>query len=218
MHFKGSYALTLSDRIEPNKRLLVGVAGIPASGKSTFSLLLANATNQKLTLRGQAETVILVGLDGWHLYRTQLDAMPDPKLAHDRRGVHWTFDGESYVDFIKSLCEPITSQMPTIYAPSFDHYLKDPAPNTISILPTHRIVIIEGLYTLLSTEPWCAASALLHERWFLDVPAEEAQRRLVKRHVVTGVAKDSSEAVWRAEENDMPSKKHSCPINCAHLE
>ena len=82
------------------------------------------------------------------------------------------------------------------------------SPSPQSIYPYHRIVLIEGLYTSLSIPPWNAASSLLDERWFIDVGIPEASARLVKRHVASGVAKDLEEAIWRAEENDMPSKSH----------
>lgn len=72
--------------------------------------------------------------------------------------------------------------------------------------PSHRIVLIEGLYTFLSISPWNEAGILLDERWYLKVDIDEAKRRLVKRHVLTGVTKDWDEAVLRAEENDMPSE------------
>lgn len=39
---------------------------------------------------------IVVPLDGWHLPRSTLDTFPDPKLAYDRRGAHWTFNGISF--------------------------------------------------------------------------------------------------------------------------
>jgi pantothenate kinase len=147
-----------------------------------------------------------VGLDGWHLTRAQLDAFPDAKLAHDRRGAHWTFDGESYVEFVRELREPIRCAKSPITAPSFDHALKDPTAHAVEIYPNHRIVVIEGLYTFLSIDPWRRAGEMLDERWFIDVKIEEASRRLVKRHVFTGVARDMDEAHWRARENDMPSK------------
>lgn len=155
---------------------------------------------------------ILVGLDGWHLSRAQLDAFPDPKIAHDRRGAHWTFDGTAYAEFISELRVPIhrtpegLESHLIIKAPSFDHALKDPSPGAVSILPRHRIVVIEGLYTFLSIDPWRTAGEYLDERWFIDVDFEIAKRRLVKRHVVTGVAKDMDEAIWRADNNDIPSK------------
>ena len=154
---------------------------------------------------------ILVGLDGWHLTRAQLDAMPDPKLAHDRRGSHWTFDAHNYVTFIRQLKEPTFPT--TITAPSFDHAVKDPCPHAITILPEHRIIIIEGLYTFLSLSPWVDAGMLLDERWLVELDPDVASNRLVKRHVKSGVAKDPEEAQWRAVENDTPSLSFAHTFN-----
>ena len=145
----------------------------------------------------------LVSLDGWHLTRAQLDAMPNAQEARDRRGIHWTFDASAYVEFVRALKQP--DNQAVITAPTFDHALKDPTPDAISIHPYHRIVVIEGLYTLLSKDLWRVGGNMLDERWFLKVDIDEAQRRLVKRHVLTGVTKDMDEAIWRAEQNDMPS-------------
>jgi pantothenate kinase len=145
----------------------------------------------------------LVGLDGWHLTHAQLDAFPDPKLAHDRRGIHWSFDAHAYTAFVLALRQPLHDYQPdtTLAAPSFDHALKDPSPAAIPIHPFHRIVVIEGLYTFLSIEPWKTAGQLLDERWFLQINPTQATDRLVKRHVTSGVAKDLDEAIWRAKEN-----------------
>ncbi|KAI0271692.1 P-loop containing nucleoside triphosphate hydrolase protein [Gloeopeniophorella convolvens] len=218
-------AQTIVDKLShtpSDARLLVGIAGIPASGKSTLAVLIVNKTNQLLDeLRLQQESIsgsqpntgpilssskaILVGLDGWHLTRAQLDALPDPKFAHDRRGAHWTFDGHGYVSFVSMLRKPLSPGAPTITAPSFDHALKDPTPHAVTILPEHRIVIIEGLYTFLSLPPWAEAGKLLDERWLVEIDAESASRRLVKRHVVSGVAKDLEEAEWRSSSNDTPN-------------
>ncbi len=93
-----------------------------------------------------------------------------------------------------------------ITAPSFDHAVKDPTPHGVSIHRHHRIVLIEGLYTCLSVGHWGDAARLLDEKWYIRVDVSEAKRRLVKRHVKTGVAKDLEEAHWRADSNDMPSK------------
>lgn len=183
----------------------MGIAGSPASGKSTLAQLLVDDVNAALP-----STAVLVGLDGWHLTRAQLDAFPDSKLAHDRRGAHWTFDGPGYVEFVRSL--RTEGEVQVLSAPTFDHALKDPTPDAMAIHPCHRIVVIEGLYTFLSVEPWKAAGELLDERWWIEVGEEEAQRRLIKRHVVSGVAKDEEEALWRAEQNDLPSSSRSLSV------
>jgi len=206
--------------IAPPQRLLVGVAGIPASGKSTFTHLLTERVNLHLrdrlhlnkttsgessapALQGQGDEAILVGLDGWHLSRAQLDIFPEPQIAHDRRGIHWTFDGAGYVAFLRKLRD--SGYTGVINAPSFDHALKDPTPDAVTIYPHHRIVIIEGLYVFLAIHPWSDGGQLLDERWFIEVDTAEARRRLVARHVVTGVAKDKDEAEWRADQNDLPN-------------
>lgn len=70
----------------------------PGSGKSTVVEPLLRRVNQLLsetTDIGETdgtlkEAAICVSLDGWHLYRHELDAMPDPELAHWRR-VSYTF-------------------------------------------------------------------------------------------------------------------------------
>ncbi|KLO08167.1 P-loop containing nucleoside triphosphate hydrolase protein [Schizopora paradoxa] len=205
-----------------NARLLVGISGIPASGKSTFADRVVRRCNELLLEVGGHSKAILVGLDGWHLTRAQLDAFPDSKLAHDRRGAHWTFDGSGYTSFVTALKAPLLSPTPgativdndsggepeavtSIFAPSFDHAVKDPSPDSVQIDPHHRIVLIEGLYTFLAIDPWKQAGEMLDERWFIEVDFEEAAKRLVKRHVVTGVARDMEEAVWRSETNDMPN-------------
>lgn len=185
------------------------MAGIPASGKSTFAQRLVNHLNRYESQNEQPVTqssrAVLIGLDGWHYTRAQLDLFPDPKLAHDRRGSHWTFDGTAYVDFVLRLREE-TGNAIEISAPSFDHALKDPTPDTVIVHPYHRIVVIEGLYVFLAIEPWKMAGMILDERCLIEVDPSEARKRLVSRHVLTGVAKDLTEANWRADENDMPSE------------
>jgi pantothenate kinase len=162
---------------------------------------------QTLGSNSPHDQAILVGLDGWHLSRAQLDVFPEPQLAHDRRGIHSTFDAAGYVSFVRQLRDiSLITDRKVITAPSFDHALKDPTPNAVSIHPHHRIVIIEGLYVFLAIHPWSDGGLLLDERWFIEVDPKEARRRLIGRHVLTGVAKDMKEAEWRADENDMPSE------------
>jgi len=129
---------------------------------------------------------------------------PYPQQAHDRQGSYWTFDGIGYINFVRSLRTELEPDTSIITAPSFDHAVKDPIPDAVSIYLYHQIVIIEGLYTFLSIEPW-SAGGLLDKWWFLNVDIEAARRRLVKHHVVSRVAKDLEQASWRADENDMPS-------------
>ena len=63
----------------------IGLAGAPGSGKSTLAAALRERLGDLLTV---------IPMDGYHLTRSQLDRMKDPREAHARRGVH-AVDGES---------------------------------------------------------------------------------------------------------------------------
>ncbi len=142
-------------------------------------------------------------MDGYHYYRSQLDAMPDPAHAHARRGAAFTFDGAAFLSLVRKIRQPVTAHSTTIYAPSFDHAAKDPKENDIAIEPTTRILIFEGNYLSLDKEPWREAAGLMDELWFVEVDFETARRRLVPRHVRAGIAPSVEEAERRVTENDL---------------
>lgn len=142
-------------------------------------------------------------MDGYHLSRAQLSALPDPGTAHARRGAAFTFDGDSFLSLVRLLRQPISPDTPVHYAPSFDHAVKDPVADDIAIPPTARIVIFEGNYLSLNKTPWKEAAELMDELWFVQVDEGRAKARLVERHVRTGVTADEVSAARRADENDL---------------
>lgn len=54
------------------RRLLVGITGGPGSGKSELALAICREVNRT---SGQ-ELCRVVGMDGWHLSRAELDKFP----------------------------------------------------------------------------------------------------------------------------------------------
>lgn len=76
--------------------------------------------------------------------------MPNPLEAHARRGAPFTFDPMALRELVLKLKEPITTEAPAIYAPSFDHAKKDPVEDDITILATQRVLILEGSFPLPS--------------------------------------------------------------------
>ena len=192
--------------------MLVGVSGIPGSGKTTLAAIVSNKLNEKHAQQspGTANSNPLsafIPMDGFHLSRTQLDAMPDPDSAHARRGAAFTFDGHSFLSLVKKLREPICPETSTLYAPSFDHAIKDPVENDIAISASVRIIIFEGNYCSLDKEPWNEAAKLMNELWFVDVDFDVARKRLIHRHIRAGIAKDEEDARKRADENDLVNGK-----------
>lgn len=129
--------------------------------------------------------------------------MPDSAQAHARRGAAFTFDGSSFLELVRQLRTPLGPETKTIWAPSFDHSIKDPVENDIAIPPSARVVVFEGDYLGLNRSPWSEAGALMDELWFVKVEFEVARQRLVERHVKAGIVASVQEAERRAEENDL---------------
>lgn len=151
---------------------------------------------------GEFKFAVCIPMDGYHLSRAQLAAMPDAATAIHRRGAAFTFDAEGFYRLVQRLREPLTANSPTVYAPSFDHAVKDPVADDIRIAPESKVVIFEGLYVNLNREPWSSAAALMDECWFVEVDREIARDRLVKRHVASGIVPDVAAAKHRISSTD----------------
>ncbi|UZJ53452.1 hypothetical protein CBS101457_002772 [Exobasidium rhododendri] len=184
------------------ERILVGLCGVPGSGKSQ----LARHVISRLNGGEEGEVAIVVGMDGWHLTRAQLEAMPDPQLARDKRGAAWTFDGKAFADFVAKVRSLPADA--TMEAPSFSHRLKDPIAGDIQISSHHRFVIFEGLYANINEGEWARAASMYDERWVVECDEVISRARLIVRHVATGVGKDEEEATWRADNNDIPNGRY----------
>ncbi|KAK6333930.1 putative kinase, variant 2 [Orbilia blumenaviensis] len=152
-------------------------------------------------------------MDGYHLSREDLASLPDPNEARRRRGAPFTFDVDGLCRLLETLRGPVSS---TIYAPSFDHAIKDPIPDSISILTTQRIVIVEGNYLCFnppkapdggerSDHPsslWCKIATLFDEKWVIDTPLEITSSRLALRHLAAGIVGSLEEGFERANGSD----------------
>lgn len=184
---------------------MIAVSGIPGSGKTALADMMANRINQIYASENPGSTPIATALpmDGYHYTRAQLAAMPDPAHAAARRGAAFTFDGHKFLQLVRALRNPLGPGAKSLYAPSFDHAVKDPVDDDIVIPVTNRVIFFEGNYLSLNKEPWNEIAGLMDELWFVDVDFEIARKRLVRRHVKAGIAKDETEASKRAEQNDL---------------
>ncbi len=177
------------------KRTIVGLTGLPGSGKSTLATRLAQSVNQKLG----SNVMVALGMDGFHLYRAQLAAVPDPAAAFKRRGAPWTFDPTAMAEHLKALRK--TDAQRTVMWPGFEHGVGDPVPDAIAIEPSVQLVLVEGLYLLHRADGWQALDGLLDECWYLDVPMDTALERLKARHMAAW-GWTAAQALERIAEND----------------
>ncbi|KAK0739950.1 P-loop containing nucleoside triphosphate hydrolase protein [Apiosordaria backusii] len=195
-----SLARSKLEQTPPDRRLLIGISGPPGSGKTTLSALLTTTLNSLLP-----QTAIFLPLDGYHYPRSTLDTFPDPSHAHKYRGSEPTFNGTAFLSLVTALSEPVTPATRPIYAPSFDHALKDPVENAIEILPSHRIVVMEGNYIMLNKPPWSSIPPLLGIKVFISAPEPVLRQRLAKRHLAAGLVDSLEKGEERADFNDIPN-------------
>lgn len=150
-------------------RKVLGIAGAPASGKSTLSLAVVNQL--ELSHPGAA---VLVGMDAFHIGHRILERRGLVAV----KGASHTFDVAGYVAFL----ERLRRADETVYAPEFRRDIEDSLAHTVEVEPTVRLVVTEGNYLLLPQEPWRRVRPLLDEAWFVHLDDEERRRRMVARH------------------------------------
>ena len=147
-------------------RRILGITGAPGAGKSTVARRLVNAVG------GSA---VLVGMDGYHLAQAELERLG----RAERKGAPDTFDAAGYVALLRRLRTPDAC---TVYAPEFRRSIEEPVAGAVAVPPGAPLVVTEGNYLLLDSEPWSAIRALLDEVWFL-APDEHTRRAwLTARH------------------------------------
>lgn len=138
-------------------------------------------------------------MDGFHYYKYQLDEFPDSVLAYKRRGAHWTFDADKFVNRLK-----FTKSAGSGSFPSFDHSNGDPVEDDILIGSSDEVIIIEGLYLLLNISPWDEIKSLCDLNIFIQCPEEVLIARLCDRHMKT-LKLSEHDALTRAVTNDIPN-------------
>jgi pantothenate kinase len=179
------------------RRTVVGLVGLPGSGKSTVAARLADEVNAQ----AGAGTMVALGMDGFHLSKAALAQFPDPAAALQRRGSPWTFDPAALAARLQRLRQTSPAKAaPPVMWPGFEHGVGDPVEDAVAIAPSVRLVLLEGLYLLHRSDGW-DLSGLMDECWYLDVPMDMAMARLADRHMATwGLTR--SEAVARIAVND----------------
>ncbi|PWQ97622.1 nucleoside triphosphate hydrolase [Leucothrix pacifica] len=170
-----------------NERVIVGIAGPPASGKSTFVAQLAD----------QLDGAVVVPMDGFHLDNVILER----RGLLPRKGSPETFDASAYAH----LLQRIKRGDDTIYAPLFDRKADLSRASAIEIPPETKVILAEGNYLLLDQAPWQQLQPLFDLTVSLCVPEEILQQRLLQRWLDHGLTEEA--ALARAELNDLPNAR-----------
>lgn len=166
-------------RLDGGRRTLLGIAGAPGSGKSTFAALLQREFGP--------EVAVVVPMDGFHLGNAIIDGTP----LRQRKGAMDTFDVGGYLSLLQRLR---LRDEAVVYAPEFRRTLDEPVAASIAVPASVPLVITEGNYLLADAPEWKQVRAQLDEVWFMDTPSDVRLARLVDRHVEFGMERTVAEA------------------------
>ena len=157
-------------------RVVIGLAGLPGSGKTTITQEWEVQINHLVG----AGTAKALSMDGFHFSKAQLRQMPDPEKAFARRGAHWTFDAVGFNQKVRALKS--AGKQESVYWPAFEHEVGDPVADAIEVKSGCRLVFVEGLYLLYREGEWQVLEGAFDEIWYLDISMDTSIARLIHRH------------------------------------
>ncbi len=182
----------LSERVHAMRsdrtRVLVGIAGAPASGKTT----LAEELSRRLNLQKCDNRV--VSMDGFHLDNSVLEE----RDLLNRKGAPETFDVDGFMRMIRAL-----RAREMVVAPIFDRTRDISIAGAVAVPPNCPVVIVEGNYLMFDEAPWKSLESMWGISARLDIPMPELRARLIQRWLNHNLSRAA--ATRRAESNDIPN-------------
>jgi pantothenate kinase len=187
-----SLAKLLREKSVGASRFMVGIAGAPASGKSTLAEHLRDA------LITAGETAIVVPMDGFHYD----DAILNARGHRPRKGAPHTFDAAGFEVLLKR----IKARENDIAIPVFDRSMELARAGADIVDDKTRFIIVEGNYLLLNREPWNRLKPLFDFTVYLNVPFEKLEQRLINRWLGFGFDMDYAKN-WIASNDTLNIKE-----------
>lgn len=166
--------------VRASGRVVVGIAGPPGAGKSTFAEQLVQALNVDAAL---------LPMDAFHLSNRELERLG----RSARKGAMDTFDVAGYLATLDR-----ARGGDDVYVPLFERSIEEPVAASVLVPASARVIITEGNYLLHDAAPWAHVRSRLDEAWYLELGDAERRRRLVARHHRYGKTLTQAEA-WVAE-------------------
>ena len=165
-----AFLVKVAQGLPADRRVAIGIAGGPGTGKSTIATELVAALGP---------IAAYVPMDGFHMLHAKLEALG---TVADKGAPH-TFEGEAFAAFIATL----KAATGPVSGPGYSRAIEDVVQNAFIIAAEARILVVEGNYLLLAEAPWHGVKPQLDLAVFINVPREKVRARLVKRHAEHGL-------------------------------
>ena len=152
-------------------RTIIGIVGKPGGGKSTLSKFLLKGCDPLL--------VSVVPMDGFHLSNKVLKSLG----RSERKGAPDTFDVRGFINILERIARDHSD---SIYYPVFDRSIEESIAAQGVVLPSTRVVIVEGNYLMHDQGGWQDVSPLLNQCWYAFLDEDVRISRLISRHIAFG--------------------------------
>jgi pantothenate kinase len=174
--------------VNTSNRFIVGIAGCPGSGKSTFAVKLKELINSK----SNTDLAQIFPMDGFHMKNSDLESTGLIFI----KGAPETFDVEGYLLTLNRI-----KLGENLKAPIYSREIHDVIDNALPIEPHHKIIITEGNYLFADVNGWCEIKDIIDLKIYIEAEKGVCEKRLLERHVRGG--KTESEALEKIKEVDM---------------
>lgn len=172
-------------------RIMIGIAGPPGAGKSTLAGALCARFNNDIA----GAPALVVPMDGYHFDNDILTA----RGLLPRKGSPQTFDAHGFHHLLTRL----RAGEEEVAIPVFDRDRDLARAGARMVTSAQRILLIEGNYLLLKSDPWARLNPLFDATVFLPVPMSVLEERLIQRWLDHGLTRSAAET--RARRNDIPN-------------
>jgi pantothenate kinase len=162
-------------------RVMAGITGPPAAGKSTLSTAVAAAIPDRYGV-----SAVAVPMDGFHLANAELARLGRAEC----KGAPETFDAAGFVHLLGRL----RAAAETVYAPVYSRVLHESIGGAVAVEPEVRVVVVEGNYLLLPDPPWCRVRELLDLVVYVEAPEPARYDSLFRRQLAKGLDEPAAHA------------------------
>jgi pantothenate kinase len=175
------------------RRMLVGVAGAPGSGKTFFTEQLAWMATKNIMPK---VNLVSLPMDGFHFPESvlaerflQLEDGRQLRMSQCK-GAPDTFD----VPLLREHLERLKQIPPKMTWPGYDRVHHKSVPHAISVHESVNVAMVEGNYLFLDRPPYGGISDMFDLRIYIEAPAASIVTNLMNRHIeggkTIGMAKD----------------------------